>query len=115
MTHPFHIYGIKPDLIRINRKRHFARRNFPYFAPDQGSAIALLVQWRCPNQNSGWLRTAFLAARQKRSEERRVGKEGRSRWLPYHLKKKQNHGNAQLASTSGRAPCAWPPHRSHDT
>src|SRR2546425_12582776 len=24
-----------------------------------------------------------------RSEERRVGKEGRSRWAPYHLKKKQ--------------------------
>src|SRR5256885_17122917 len=24
-----------------------------------------------------------------RSEERRVGKEGRSRWSPYHLKKKQ--------------------------
>src|SRR3712207_9518703 len=24
----------------------------------------------------------------KRSEERRVGKESRSRWLPYHLKKK---------------------------
>src|SRR2546429_9292176 len=24
----------------------------------------------------------------KRSEERRVGKEGRSRWSPYHLKKK---------------------------
>src|SRR3989442_13517884 len=24
-----------------------------------------------------------------RSEERRVGKEGRSRWLPYHLKKRK--------------------------
>src|SRR3989337_3408445 len=27
--------------------------------------------------------------RQGRSEERRVGKEGRSRWSPYHLKKKK--------------------------
>src|SRR2546427_11966884 len=26
---------------------------------------------------------------QHRSEERRVGKEGRSRWSPYHLKKKK--------------------------
>src|ERR1035438_10911807 len=26
-----------------------------------------------------------------RSEERRVGKEGRSRWAPYHLKKKNNN------------------------
>src|SRR3712207_9043570 len=29
-------------------------------------------------------------ALQRRSEERRVGKEGRSRWSPYHLKKKIN-------------------------
>src|SRR2546427_11383054 len=27
-----------------------------------------------------------------RSEERRVGKEGRSRWSPYHLKKKKRDG-----------------------
>src|SRR2546427_12784832 len=26
---------------------------------------------------------------ENRSEERRVGKEGRSRWAPYHLKKKK--------------------------
>src|SRR2546430_7641820 len=32
----------------------------------------------CPG--SGWTR----------SEERRVGEEGRSRWSPYHLKKKKN-------------------------
>src|SRR5256885_16543198 len=29
-----------------------------------------------------------VAMLQARSEERRVGKEGRSRWAPYHLKKK---------------------------
>src|SRR2546430_11202912 len=29
-----------------------------------------------------------------RSEEGRVGKEGRSRWSPYHLKKKQEGGRA---------------------
>src|SRR2546421_6735887 len=29
-------------------------------------------------------RTTFLAKRHKRSEERRVGKESRSRWSPYH-------------------------------
>src|SRR2546422_11632617 len=28
-----------------------------------------------------------------RSEERRVGKEGRSRWSPYHLKKKKKRKN----------------------
>src|ERR1044072_5846437 len=30
-----------------------------------------------------------LRASKTRSEERRVGKEGRSRWSPYHLKKKK--------------------------
>src|SRR3989442_13517295 len=29
------------------------------------------------------------SGRYKRSEERRVGEEGRSRWSPYHLKKKK--------------------------
>src|SRR3989442_13585793 len=29
-----------------------------------------------------------------RSEERRVGKEGRSRWSPYHLKKKKKNERA---------------------
>src|SRR5260370_38612734 len=31
-------------------------------------------------------------ARSRRSEERRVGKECRSRWSPYHKKKKENIG-----------------------
>src|SRR2546428_13646447 len=36
-----------------------------------------------------------IGPRLSRSEERRVGKEGRSRWVPYHLKKKKN--KTQLA------------------
>src|ERR1039458_10846035 len=31
-----------------------------------------------------------------RSEERRVGKEGRSRWSPYHSNKKKTHDSVQL-------------------
>src|SRR5258705_3932877 len=34
------------------------------------------------------LRTSGAFDAATRSEERRVGKEGRSRWAPYHLKKK---------------------------
>src|SRR2546430_11339499 len=37
---------------------------------ENGVSISMDVSWR-------------------RSEERRVGKEGRSRWSPYHLKKKK--------------------------
>src|ERR1039458_10879289 len=35
--------------------------------------------------------TIWLKAMVRRSEERRVGKECRSRWSPYHLKKKGQH------------------------
>src|SRR2546429_8561445 len=38
----------------------------------------------------GLTKTAALElGRDNRSEERRVGEEGRSRWAPYHLKKKK--------------------------
>src|SRR5260221_3423789 len=36
-----------------------------------------------------------IGARLSRSEERRVGEEGRSRWAPYHLKKKKKMQNRQ--------------------
>src|SRR5574341_1958178 len=49
------------------------------FDPDQGVKFISYAVW--------WIRQAILAAlaRQgRRSEERRVGKECRSRWSPYH-------------------------------
>src|SRR5256886_11243407 len=43
------------------------------------------------SENRRALLSAFAAWRaSERSEERRVGKECRSRWWPYHLKKKDN-------------------------
>src|SRR5256885_17118054 len=38
------------------------------------------------------------AARPRRSEERRVGKECRSRWSPYHLKKKKKNSIRRVCS-----------------
>src|SRR5256885_13958376 len=35
-------------------------------------------------EEMSWIITSFLAANAIRSEERRVGKECRSRWSPYH-------------------------------
>src|SRR3970040_2761306 len=35
-----------------------------------------------------------------RSEERRVGKECRSRWSPYHYKKKRDHGASREGNIS---------------
>src|ERR1035441_1119005 len=33
----------------------------------------------------------FMGGKTERSEERRVGKEGRSRWSPRHIKKRERH------------------------
>src|SRR6266446_10690565 len=43
-----------------------------------GTWVVTLVSW------SSWGRAAVPETRQPRSEERRVGKECRSRWSPYH-------------------------------
>src|SRR6202158_6370050 len=41
--------------------------------------------------DSVWWGWEDAVAKLGRSEERRVGKEGRSRWAPYHLKKSTSH------------------------
>src|SRR3989337_4107070 len=51
---------------------------------------ALPISMRTQRRTPSWL-NAMVTPRPApalRSEERRVGKEGRSRWSPYHLKKK---------------------------
>src|SRR5699024_12713689 len=58
---------------------------------------------QCPRRRNGWAKADPIAARLQdgigaptvtahrgRSEERRVGKECRSRWSPHHEKKKQS-------------------------
>ena len=50
------------------------RRIYAWVSPDKSSQLALF----------GWLALALPVALLIRSEERRVGKECRSRWSPYH-------------------------------
>src|SRR2546425_11015986 len=50
----------------------------------------------CPSSGKA-MAGGLLSAR---SEERRVGKEGRSRWSPYHLKKKKKRA-VRTAISSG--------------
>src|SRR6266508_2309036 len=57
-----------------------------------GVQTCALPIWRC--RRPSWCRRWWAAcwprtAQPTRSEERRVGKECRSRWSPYHLKKKK--------------------------
>src|SRR3712207_9358465 len=45
---------------------------------------------RAPSRSTSSSRPPTPASRSTRSEERRVGKECRSRWSPYHYKKKRH-------------------------
>src|SRR5215210_8106408 len=67
---------------------------------------------RCPSKTL--VASSGRAAVSSRSEERRVGKECRSRWSPYHYKKKEvtdgGHGlsdTGKLRSACWRNGCVW--------
>src|SRR6267142_4590310 len=47
--------------------------------------------------------------RRSRSEERRVGKECRSRWSAYHYKKNSRSTPCCRRITTSPTPCAWSP------
>src|SRR5258708_40209491 len=53
------------------------------------ATAVLPSEWRC-SWSSSWARDSGHSPLRRRSEERRVGKECRSRWSPYHSKKKRN-------------------------
>ena len=70
-----------------NRRRKNKKFNW-------GIYIACVVLGSVVLASLGWLLANDLCSLNKkdvtvRSEERRVGKEGRSRWAAYHLKKKK--------------------------
>src|SRR2546427_2830941 len=54
-------------------------------------AMLMILPLPCPSM------TLTAARETRRSEERRVGKEGRSRWAPDHLKKKYSKCRVQRA------------------
>src|SRR5258706_4416208 len=56
------------------------KNQFAQFAMDVPTMFDLFPDTVLPEDQ----KKAFLAERTSRSEERRVGKEGRSRWSPYH-------------------------------
>src|SRR5688500_20412393 len=50
-----------------------------------------------PSVFAGWLQVSRLQAHDARSEERRVGKEGRSRWPPEQREKEEDKSERDMA------------------
>ena len=63
------------DLVRIAKRENNTKRSYLVVDPLQGKHV--------PVEPSKAL-NLFKSLAEKRSEERRVGKECRSRWSPYH-------------------------------
>src|SRR2546430_12279033 len=74
----------RPRSVRDAWHRPSARRTSRRGGPPSDPAQARRLAGRAR------ARAAACAGRGARSEERRVGEEGRSRWAPHHLKKKKN-------------------------
>src|SRR6266852_8859556 len=66
-----------------SRRRH--TRCYRDWSSDVCSSDLRAVGWAVGECSA----RSYPAGRARRSEERRVGKECRSRWSPYHLKKKK--------------------------
>ena len=77
-----HQYGVHDveRLLRLPRSTIRSLVNAGFVSPARGPRKSYLFSF----QDLIVLRTAQALAAAKRSEERRVGKECRSRWSPYH-------------------------------
>src|SRR6266487_7001726 len=68
----------------------------------QTCALPISPSWGTASCASSWSRPARGSRRSTRSEERRVGKECRSRWSPYHQKKKRPLRRRRPRQAQGR-------------
>ena len=66
------IYGVGVDQVNLDRVRKLLNKNKSKF------------ETRCFTKNEILYANRFNDPSKRRSEERRVGKECRSRWSPYH-------------------------------
>src|SRR6478672_13442620 len=82
-----------------SRRRH-TRSDRDWSSDVCSSDLPTAAASRCARARSGRRRASV---RQRgRSEERRVGKECRSRWSPYHEKKKKTKDRFSLAARKAR-------------
>src|ERR1035441_4302221 len=82
-----------PSMVRYRESGVFAQADL-CFGPGKGNMIGCIDAILAPDKTIGWRLPSMVYTREGkkvrqpvRSEERRVGKECRSRWAPYHYKK----------------------------
>src|SRR5256884_9822720 len=84
----WHGAGAKPDAIRALKQVRKGDRVLCYHSAPERALYSIAEVTRDPysdpHDHKGKNLVADLRAFEKRSEERRVGKECRSRWSPYH-------------------------------
>src|SRR3712207_9488676 len=77
----------------------------PYATADRLRVLAERVEGLVSQEHAKWTQGREQAEpARRRSEERRVGKEWRSRWSPYHYKKENGIGPRVRGGTSSAAP-----------
>ena len=65
--------------VMVIQQRHYSRQLFSELESLKGDRDSLNIEWgKLLLEEGAW------SQHQRRSEERRVGKECRSRWSPYH-------------------------------
>src|SRR5690554_7943354 len=80
------------------RKEDYASRDFyDVWFPNLSPSESLIKEFRANNDDGGWktFKRHFLAEMKERSEERRVGKEGRYGWTQEEKKKKNEKRGAE--------------------
>src|SRR5205085_7997728 len=76
-------------LVAIPPTRGTCRTTQPFSPVFSGVAPQARKGLCCARKGASWPTPATSTRTTRRSEERRVGKECRSRWAPYHEKKKK--------------------------
>src|SRR2546430_15046850 len=88
-TAPEFTRTLETDVLPLLRKQNGFKDEITFVAPDGAAAIAISL-WDRKESAEAYGRDTYpevlksLAKVIERSEERRVGKECRSRWSPYH-------------------------------
>src|SRR3970282_1624490 len=103
-------YRLRREAVRLDGEVQALRRNNAQLREEIRRLHTPEYIERLAREQLGLVKPGEIPVILIRSEERRVGKECRSRWSPYHSKKKSVHQDAYSDTGSRRrhAPCTCP-------